>query len=370
MTCSSEQARRNFSRCFISGMRIPIMRHDVIIRGELEMNLSFVSLRRAAGICLAVLLILVCTAGAQRGTSGSIEGAMTDVQGGAISGARLRAVNSDTGLKLESVSDENGLFHFPVAPPGTYVVTAENAGFSNYAVRVTVAVGATIDLPVQLKVGTQATSVTVTSETPILEATRSSVESSVNERAVSDLPTLGRNFINFTLLPPGVTTDVRGGDISFAGQRGTLNSLIVDGTDNNNTFFGQTLGRTGSGRAPYQFSQDAVQEFQVNSNSYSAELGRAGGAVINVVTKSGTNSFHGTAFEFFRDRGLNANDPIYSLQRAFAQGAGSALPVKPGYHFNQFGGNVGGPVMKDKLFFFFDYDGQRNLTGNPVLVTL
>src|SRR5216684_219963 len=150
------------------------------------MNLSFVSLRRAAGICLFVLLFLVCTAGAQRGTSGSIEGAMTDVQGGAISGVKLTAVNSDTGLKLESVSDENGFFHFPVVPPGTYVVTAASTGFSNYAVRVT-----------------------VTSETPILEVTRSSVESSVNELAVSDLPTLGRNFINFTLLTPGVTTDVR-----------------------------------------------------------------------------------------------------------------------------------------------------------------
>src|SRR6266849_4797691 len=321
------------------------------------MNLSFVSLRGSAGICLAFLLFVVCTANAQRGTSGSIEGTITDAQGGAISGARLSAVNSDTGLKLESVSDENGLFHFPVVPPGTYVVTAENAGFSNYAVRVSVAVGATIDLPIQLKVGSQATSVTVTSETPIVEVTRSSVQSSVNELAVSDLPTLGRNFINFTLLTPGVTTDVRGGDISFAGQRGTLNSLIVDGSDNNNTFFGQTLGRTGSGRAPYQLSQDAVQEFQVNSNAYSAEYGSAGGAVINVVTKSGTNQFHGTGFEFFRDRGLNATDPI-----AKAQGK----PKQP-YHFNQFGGNIGGPVLKDRLFFFFDYDGQRNITQNLIL---
>ena len=339
------------------GMQIPIMQHNRIIRGGLETNLSFVSLRRSAGICLAFLLFVVCTANAQRGTSGSIEGTITDAQGGAISGARLSAVNSDTGLKLESVSDENGLFHFPVVPPGTYVVTAENAGFSNYAVRVSVAVGATIDLPIQLKVGSQATSVTVTSETPIVEVTRSSVQSSVNELAVSDLPTLGRNFINFTLLTPGVTTDVRGGDISFAGQRGTLNSLIVDGSDNNNTFFGQTLGRTGSGRAPYQFSQDAVQEFQVNSNAYSAEYGSAGGAVINVVTKSGTNQFHGTGFEFFRDRGLNATDPI-----AKAQGR-----AKQPYHFNQFGGNLGGPVLKARLFFFFDYDGQRNITQNLVL---
>src|SRR6266550_738356 len=326
--------------------------------GGVEMNLPFGSLCRAVGIFLAILLFQACTASAQRGTSGSIEGTTTDVQGGAVSGAKLSAVNSDIGLKFESASDENGFFHFPVVPPGTYVVTAEKSGFSSYAVRVSVAVGSTIDLPIQLNVGTQAASVTVTAEVPIVELTRSSVQSSVGELAVSDLPTLGRNFINFTLLTPGVTTDVRGGDISFAGQRGTLNSLIVDGSDNNNTFFGQTLGRTGSGRAPYQFSQDAVQEFQVNSNAYSAEYGNACGAVINVVTKSGTNDFHGTAFEFYRDRSMNAFDPIAkALNR----------PKQP-YHFNQFGGDIGGPIKKDRLFFFFDYDGQRNTLQNLVFV--
>lgn len=155
-----------------------------------------------------------------------------------------------------------------------------------------------------------------------------------------------------------MTRDNRLGDISFAGQRGTLNSLQIDGTDNNNTFFGQTLGRTGSGRAPYQFSEDSVKEFQVNSNSYSAEFGRAGGAVINVVTKSGTNAFHGTAFEFYRDKSLNANDFFNnSLNR----------PKSP-FHFNQFGGNIGGPIVKNKAFFFFDYDGQRNTQPNVVFL--
>ena len=308
--------------------------------------------------CLALLLLFVSGSGAQQGTSGSIEGTITDQQGGAIANAKLTAVNAATGLTLQASSDDNGLFHFLAVPVGTYLVTVEHSGFAKYSADVTVDVAARINLPVQMAVGSQAEAVTVSAAPPVLETTRSSVQSVVNDLAVADLPTLGRNFINFTLLTPGVTTDVRTGDISFAGQRGTLNSLIVDGSDNNNTFFAQTLGRTGSGRGPYQFSQDSVQEFQVNSNSYSAEYGNAAGAVINVVTKSGTNDFHGTAFEFFRDRSMNAFDPIAkALNR----------PKQP-YHFNQFGGDIGGPIKKDRLFFFFDYDGQRNTLQNLVFV--
>ena len=151
------------------------------------------------------------------------------------------------------------------------------------------------------------------------------MSSTVGEISIQNLPVNGRNFIDFALLTPGVTKDIRTGDISFAGQRGTLNSLVVDGADNNNTFFGQSLGRTGSGRAPYQFSQDAVKEFQVNSNAYSAEFGRAGGAVINVVTKSGTNAFAGSLFEFYRDKSLNANDAVNVLNNR----PKSALRLQP-----------------------------------------
>src|SRR5262247_1136799 len=125
-------------------------------------------------------------------------------------------------------------------------------------------------------------------------------------------------------------------------------------------FFGQASGRTGSGRAPFQFSQDAVQEFQVNSNGYSAEFGRAGGAVINVVTKSGTNDLHGSVFEFYRDKSLNANDVVNII---------NSRPKSP-YHFNQFGGSVGGPILKDRSFFFFNYDGQRSKIPNLVFLNL
>ena len=316
---------------------------------------------RACVVSLAVAFALFFALPFARGQAnqGTIEGSVTDQSGSAVANAQLTAVQDATGVRFQTTSSADGLFTFPALPVGTYTIEVDHSGFAKLTRKnVILNVGARLNVDFVLSVAGQTQVVTVTSETPILETTRSQVSSTVNDMAIENLPTNGRNFINFALLTPGVTLDVRGGDISFAGQRGTLNSLIVDGADNNNTFFGQTVGRTGSGRAPYQFSEDAVQEFQVNSNGYSAELGHAGGAVINVVTKSGTNAFHGAAFEFYRDQSLNANDPInIIIHRA-----------KSPYHFNQFGGDIGGPVIRDRLFFFFDYDGQRNTL--PSLVSL
>lgn len=311
---------------------------------------------------LATVLLLGLMSLAQSLAGGAIDGTVTDGTGAVIAGANLTAKNVAKGLTYNASSNEAGLFAFPVLPVGTYEITAEKQGFQKLAQNVTVSVGSKINLPVIFKVAGSSQEVTVSSEAPLVETTRTQVSSNVGERAIKELPVNGRNFIDFVLLTPGVTRDPnRGGDLSFAGQRGTLNSLTVDGADNNNTFFGQTTGRTGSGRAPYQFSQDAVQEFQVASNSYSAELGRAGGAVINVVTKSGTNQFHGAGFEYYRDQSLNAYDPIFK-QTAFL--AGKTPAAKPKYHFNQFGGNFGGPIVKNKAFFFVDYDGQRNVQPN------
>src|SRR5438876_1770095 len=300
-------------------------------------------------------IVLISSSAWGQCNQASLEGTVLDQSGAVLAGVKLTATNTATGIRFVATSDSNGLFAFPVMPVGTYAIEAEHQGFTKLMQKdVQLTVGARLNLTLAMAVAGQSQSVTVTSETPIVETTRSQVSSSVNDVAIQNLPTNGRNFINFALLTPGVTLDIRGGDISFAGQRGTLNSLLLDGLDNNNTFFGQSVGRTGSGRAPYQFSEDAVQEFQVNSNAYSAELGHAGGAVINVVTKSGTNDFHGAAFEFFRDRSLNANDPI-NKTKGFS---------KSPYHFNQFGGDIGGPVLREKLFFFFDYDGQRNTLPN------
>ena len=301
----------------------------------------------------------VSTAAAQSAT-GSIEGTVVDTSGAVLPGATITAVHGANGTTRTAVSDESGLFRLPLLPVGGYEITAELAGFNTRTQPgIVLTVGQTVTLRVEMPVAGVAETVTV-SAAPIIETSRSHVSSTINEVAVQNLPVNGRNFIDFALLTPGVTRDVRTGDISFAGQRGTLNSLVVDGADNNNTFFGQSVGRTGSGRAPYQFSQDAVQEFQVNSSSFSAEYGRAGGAVINVVTKSGTNDFRGSAFEFYRDKALNANNAINVLNNR---------PKSP-YHYHQFGGTVGGPIVRNEHFFFFNYDGQRNTQPNVVFLNL
>ena len=311
-------------------------------------------------VLLLALLTLPARTSAQSAT-GQVQGTVVDQSGAVLPGVAVTIANTATGAERQLVTDAEGRFAAPGLQVGPYEVTAALQGFATRRQEgLQVQVGQTITLQMEMSVAALTDTVTVSGRPPMIETTRSQVSSVVNEIAIANLPVNGRNFIDFVLLTPGVTRDVRTGDISFAGQRGTLNSLVVDGADNNNTFFGQTLGRTGSGRAPYQFSQEAVQEFQVNTNAYSAEFGRAGGAVINVVTKSGTNEFDGSVFEFFRDRSLNANTTINeSLGRP-----------KPPYNYHQFGGVIGGPIARDRHFFFLNYDGQRNKTPNDVILNV
>src|SRR5215468_8871709 len=338
-------------------------------------------------------LALVASVFGQQAATATIEGVVTDPNNAAVPGAKVTIKNVDTGLKREITTDASGLYRIAALPPGAYEISAGAEGFTEYKYgAVTLTVGQKLNLDLKLRV-TVSEAVTITDVAPIVETTRANVSASVGERAVRELPVNGRNFLDFVTLTPGVVRDPRGGDLSFGGQKGTLNSVQIDGVDNNNLFFGQSLGRTGSGRAPYQFSQDAVQEFQVNTNSFSAEFGRAAGGAINVVTKSGSNEFHGAGFEFFRDRALNANSLRYDAglesftfgkpalipngrsfdTRTTVNGAPNptlntviGTPTKPPYHFHQFGGAIGGPIKKDRAFFFFNYDGQRNTQPNLV----
>ena len=308
--------------------------------------------------CVLVVLVLVLalTAFAQsQATTGNIEGRVLDPNGAALPGATVTATNQATGFEKTATSDSEGNYRVILLPPGPYTVRATGQGFAQTELRdVAVTVGSKTPLDLSLSVGGASGSVTVTSEAPVVETSRTSVSTTINQRSIENLPINGRNFQDFATLSPGVIRDPRGGDLSVGGQRGTFNSLQVDGVDNNNTFFGQALGRGGV-RPPYQFSEESVQEFQVNQNGFSAEFGRAGGAVINVVTKSGTNEFHGGAFEYFRDESLNSNDPVTK-----ANEARRGQPNKrPALRINQFGGRVGGPITKNKAFFFITYDGQR-----------
>ncbi len=314
-------------------------------------------LRSARAILFFSLLPII--ASAQQALTGTITGSIQDASEAAIPNAQVTARNVDTGLERTTSSGEVGLYTLTLLPVGEYEITAKKAGFADIQVGpVRVGVGQSITVELRMAVGTAATKVNVESGAAAVETTRASVANSVDNSQISNLGLNGRDFTQFLLLTPGVTKDVRTGDLSFGGLRGTLNNLQVDGSDNNNNFYGQAVGRTGTGRAPYQFSVDSVEEFQINSSNYSAEFGRAGGAVTNVVTKSGTNDFHGSAFEYLRDRYMNANTWINNSR---------GIPRQP-YHINQFGGTVGGPVVKNKDFFFFNYDGQRRHLPNPVFL--
>ncbi|WP_321474735.1 carboxypeptidase regulatory-like domain-containing protein [uncultured Paludibaculum sp.] len=313
-------------------------------------------MQRLLLLALGVFTLTSATYAQSEAGGATVTGTVTDPSGAAISGAKVTLNGDQTGYTRVFETNSSGLYNFVRVPVGLYNVTIDKEGFKGVKrTGIELAVGAVVTIDAALTVGSTSESITVSGDLPLIETTRSQTSTNVDERAVKELPINGRNFLDFTLLTPGVNRDTRGGDLSFGGQRGTANSLLVDGMDSNNLFFGQSAGRAGT-RNPYSFSQDAVEEFQVNTNGYAAEIGRAGGGVINVVTKSGTNAFHGNAFEFFRDRELNANTFINKSRGI----------VRQPYHYNQFGGTIGGPVKKDKIFFFLSYDGQRNLNPNPV----
>ncbi|MBC7796539.1 MAG: TonB-dependent receptor [Pyrinomonadaceae bacterium] len=309
---------------------------------------------------LAIFLCLTCGVFAQsQATTGNIEGRVVDQNGATVPNVTITAINKDNGFTKTTNSSDEGIYNFLLLPPGNYQLqTAAIQGFNALTFdNVVVSVGGRTSLEINLAVNASTNVVNVLENGEIVETTRTSISTTIGERQIRNLPVNGRSFLDFVTLTPGITRDpTRGGDLAVGGQKGTLNSLQIDGVSNDNTFFGQTLGRTGSGRAPFQFSIESVKEFQINQNGFSSEFGRAGGAVINVITKSGTNQFNGGAFEFYRDKSLNANTPILTAQNR----------PRPPFRINQFGGRIGGPIVKDRAFFFFTYDGQRSNVPNVI----
>jgi len=294
--------------------------------------------------CLSFLLAI--SASGQDASTGAIRGTVSDSSGRRIVDASIALVDEAQGFRYFVTSDSEGQFVFELLPPGEYSARAVAPDMSpQLTPKLHVDVGATTELEFKLQVGGAKEMVTVSTEAPLVETQSSAVSSLVDKRAIEELPLDGRRFTDLALLTPGVTQDPRGltsgsnGDLAFGGIRGYQSSYLVDGADNNNAFFAQARGRY---RAPYQFSNEVVEEFRVSSNTYGAELGRAGGAVINVVTKSGSNQLHGTDFYFIRDSAFGATQPF--------------LDFKPHAQQQQFGFTLGGPIHHNRAFFFGGLD--------------
>ncbi len=291
---------------------------------------------------------------AQSTVTGGISGTVTDPQGALVPNAAVTATNIGTNAAVTVNTSDDGGYKITNLQPGTYrVETPGVSGFSGVkADRVIVEVGRSTAVDFRLAVGGATAEVNVTAEAPVINTNDNSNATNINETSISELPINGRRASDFVRLTPGVNSEGDFGLNSFRGLSSLLNNSTLDGTDNNNTFFSEERGRT---RIQYSVSQAAVREFQVNNTNYSAEYGRAAGGVINTVTKSGTNDFHGEGFFFDRNNKWGARNPTTVL-------FGQAL--KPEDVRKQFGGAVGGRIVKDKLFFFVNYDQQtRNFPG-------
>ncbi|MDQ1471898.1 MAG: hypothetical protein QOJ99_3378, partial [Bryobacterales bacterium] len=272
----------------------------------------------------------------------ALNGTVRDPSGAVLAGAKVSVVNSALGIGRALLSNDDGYFFAPSLPPASnYQVTVEKAGFSRFVVQsIQLTVGQNLSIPVQMTVAAQSETVTVTGSAPLVEETKTGISGVVDSLQIVNLPINGRRVDQFALLTPGVTTDGASGGVSFRGVPGG-NSFLQDGNDVTQQW---GLDIAGGAVVPSSISQDAVQEFQVQTSGYSAEFGRAVGGVINTVTKSGTNNIHGSAFWYFRNRTLNAQDP-------YSKDASGKLFNPPEYR-HQAGATVGGPIIKDKLFFF------------------
>ncbi len=298
--------------------------------------------------------------------TGTITGTVTDPSGAAIVGAKLTVTNAGTGLVRETSSAADGGYVFPLLPGGTYNVNVESTGFRRFEQRgITVKADSSSSVPVTLQIGSLTDTVTVEANAEMIETRSGALSQTINQQRIIELPLNGRNAAALVQLAPG-TADLNAGNSRGSGdtQQGatypgaqsiTSNGARADGV-NYQLDGGSNIDHYTNVNNPFP-NPDALEEFSVQTNNYSAEQGRASGAVVNVVTKSGTNSLHGDVFEFLRNGAMNARN-------FFA-------PTADKLKRNQFGGSMGGPIKKDKLFFFGTYQGTwiRNIsTGNTAFV--
>ncbi|MGI8642035.1 MAG: TonB-dependent receptor domain-containing protein [Pyrinomonadaceae bacterium] len=315
----------------------------------------------------AVMFCLVLGIGqifAQSTVTGGIVGKVTDPQGAIVPNVTVVATNIGTNQETTVTADSDGGYRFANLQPGTYTVKITGSGFGDFLQEsIVVEVGQVTTLNVPLSIAGQTATVQVTAEAPVINTNDNSNSTNINQTSINELPINGRRASNFALLAPSTVPDGTFGLISFRGISGLLNNSTVDGGDNNQAFFSEERGRT---RINYVISQSAVREFQINGSNYSAEYGRAAGGVINTVTKSGTNDFHGELFYYNRNNRNGARNPR-AFNSVLVNGVSTITAAKPIDLRQQFGGTIGGPIIKNRLFFFFSYDQQkRNFPGLAV----
>ena len=320
-------------------------------------------------VLLALFFSLTSFSHAQSTTQGAIAGTVQDASGAVISGATVTLHNNGTNAEIKLTTDSSGYFKAPLVEPGTYTVTIGAPGYGDYtASTVAVTVGSLTTLQPVLKTGGVKEEVVVSGEAPILKFESPEISQTLTSKEILDLPLNGGRWSDLALLTPGAVSDANGfGLISFRGISPLLNNVEIDGADDNQAFFSEERGRTREG---YSTSQIAIAEFQVNTGVYSAEYGRAAGGVINSITKSGSNQIHGQAYFYDRDNDWGAINPFTTYTSVTEPSSGGAptivtgIPFKPTDWRKRWGFGAGGPLIKDKLFWFYAYDQyQRNFPG-------
>src|SRR5215510_14713378 len=321
--------------------------------------------RRVLAICIAMAVGMAAPVFGQA-VSGTILGTVTDVTGAVRPNAKVTVVNEGTGLSRTMTANGSGAYVFPSLPTGRYTVMAEVDGFKTLALsNIELGVDQRAKVDLKLETGAISETMTVVGESPLLQTSSSELGTTVTNQQIEALPLNGRNFVNLTRTVPGVLRGIPGANIDGAGslawrasasfsangQRPRDNNFMLDGVDNNETWL-QTV--------VIFPSVDSLDEFKLQTSTYSAEFGRSLGGVVNLQIKSGTNNLRGSAFEFMRNDALDAND-------FFNNRAGRA---KPEFKQNQFGGTLGGPVFKNKSFFFGSYQAHRENQGQTFLSTV
>src|SRR5215510_3131890 len=302
-------------------------------------------MRIARTIVVIAIMFHALVASNAQSTKVELSGAVRDPAGLAVPEAQIRLQNMNTDAEQSTSSGADGQYHFVSIPPGTYSITAMKPGFAETRREgLTLGVGAQITVDITLQVGTVEQSVTVTDAAPLLQASRGTVSFTVEQEKVVTLPLDGRNFIPLIALAPGVMLPPNSTLPRINGSRPRVSEYIYDGI---------SVLQPEPGQVAYFPVIDAIEEFRVETNSYSAEYGRSNGGVIMVNHKAGANEFHGSLFEFFRNEAINARNLFVTTG------------PKPRFRRNQYGFVLGGPIQRNKSFFFVDYQGSKLQTGTP-----